>query len=321
MAKNIFEPLEVVQSEDLEILEPPTFGVPQSVPGGAMVVNPETGAVDVHDVYDGPTVDELRKEAEAFRQNWEVERQNMTESAKKEVEDILAQAQKTADGLIEAARQEAESMQEELAERRKAVEEEIARAREDGIAAANEEADRIRQATRDAGYKDGKEAGYQDGYAEAGRLIQRLHVIIDRTLDKRKEILDSLEGQVVELAILVVRRVVKVLSENQKNVVINNIIQALQRLKSRSDIVVRVNLSDLEFATEHKSMFIREIEGDTKLTLAEDSSVEPGGCVIETDFGEIDARISSQLNEIESRIRDLLPISVRPSSLDDSTKL
>ncbi len=320
MAKNIFEPVEVVQSEDLEILEPPTFGVPQSVPGGAMVVNPDTGSVEP-DVYEGPTVDELRREADIFRQNWEIERQNMTDSAKKEAEDIVAQAQRTADNLIESARQEAESMQEELAERRKAVEEEIAKAKESGIAAANEEADRIRQATRDAGYKDGKEAGYQEGFAEAGRLIQRLHVIIDRTLDKRKEILDSLEGQVVELAILVVRRVVKVLSENQKNVVINNIIQALQRLKSRSDIVVRVNLSDLEFATEHKSMFIREIEGDSKLTLAEDSSVEPGGCVIETDFGEIDARISSQLNEIESRIRDLLPISVRPSSLDDSTKL
>lgn len=320
MAKNIFEPVEVIQSPDLEVLDAPNFGLLQSVPGGSANIA-GSGEVEVDDIYQGPTADELRREADAFRQNWEIERQQMIQSAQRQADDIIEQAKKSADNLIETARQEAEAMSEELAQSKNKVEEANQRSREEAISAANEEADRIRQATRDVGYKDGKEAGYQEGYKEAERLIQRLHVIIDRTLEKRKDILDSLEGQVVELAILVVRRVVKVLSENQKNIVINNIIQALHRLKSRSDIVIRVNLSDLEFATEHTNMFIREIEGDGKLTLAEDSSVEPGGCIVETDFGEIDARISSQLNEIESRIRDLLPISVRPSSLDDSTKL
>lgn len=321
MAKNIFQPVDVVQSQELEMLDPPSFGV-VPLTSGSLVAGGEAGTGgDTDDEYAGPTAEDLRREADLFKQNWEIERQQMLESAQKQASELMSNAQNTANSVIEAAQQEAEAMREELAQRKKDADEENQRVKAEAIALANEEADRIRQATRDAGYKDGKESGYQEGYNEVQRLIQRLHVIIDRTLDKRKDILDSLEGQVVELAILVVRRVVKVLSENQKNVVINNIIQALHRLKSRSDIIVRVNLSDLEFATEHTSMFIREIEGDGKLTLAEDSSVEPGGCVIETDFGEIDARISSQLNEIESRIRDLLPISVRPTSLDDPKKL
>jgi flagellar assembly protein FliH len=33
--------------------------------------------------------------------------------------------------------------------------------------------------------------------------------------------------------------------------------------------------------------------------------------VIETDFGEIDARISSQLSELEERILDVAPIRAR----------
>ena len=44
------------------------------------------------------------------------------------------------------------------------------------------------------------------------------------------------------------------------------------------------------------------------ITFKEDSSVERGGCIIETDFGQIDARISSQLHEIEERIIELMPI-------------
>ncbi|MFP4409747.1 MAG: flagellar assembly protein FliH, partial [Spirochaetaceae bacterium] len=39
-----------------------------------------------------------------------------------------------------------------------------------------------------------------------------------------------------------------------------------------------------------------------------------GGAIVETDFGEIDARISSQLREIEDRILELMHISNRSKS-------
>jgi flagellar assembly protein FliH len=47
------------------------------------------------------------------------------------------------------------------------------------------------------------------------------------------------------------------------------------------------------------------------ITVLEDSSVDRGGCILETDFGQIDARISSQLSEIEERILELAPIRAK----------
>ena len=44
------------------------------------------------------------------------------------------------------------------------------------------------------------------------------------------------------------------------------------------------------------------------ITVLEDSSVEKGGCIVETDFGAIDARISSQLTELENKILDVSPV-------------
>ena len=44
------------------------------------------------------------------------------------------------------------------------------------------------------------------------------------------------------------------------------------------------------------------------ISVVEDSSVEKGGCIVETDFGAIDARISSQLNELETQILNISPI-------------
>jgi len=75
--------------------------------------------------------------------------------------------------------------------------------------------------------------------------------------------------------------------------------------------VIRVNLSDLDLTTEHIKDFMGMVENVKSITVLEDSSVDKGGCIIETDFGQIDARISSQLHEIEENITELMPIRTK----------
>ena len=111
--------------------------------------------------------------------------------------------------------------------------------------------------------------------------------------------------------LLIAKKVIKVISENQKNVVINNVVQALRKLKSRGEVVIRVNLADLELTSAHIGDFMKMVENVKSITVLEDSSVDRGGCVLETDFGQIDARISSQLSEIEERILELAPIRAK----------
>jgi len=158
------------------------------------------------------------------------------------------------------------------------------------------------------GFKEGHEDGWKDGRAEVSRLIERLHKILDAAIGKRQEIIEQTETQLIDLVLLITRKVVKAISENQSNVVINNVIQALTKLKSRGDIAIRVNLADLDLATEHVRDFMKMAENVKSVTVLEDSSVDKGGAIIETDFGQIDARIFSQLREIEEKILELVPI-------------
>ena len=115
----------------------------------------------------------------------------------------------------------------------------------------------------------------------------------------------------INLVLLIASKVIKVISENQKNVVINNVIQALRKLKNRGEVVIRVNLEDVKLTSDHVKDFMRMVENVSSITVVEDSTVDRGGCLIETDFGEIDARISSQFREIEEKIMELGPIKVK----------
>jgi flagellar assembly protein FliH len=303
MAKTVFRPFEVVSLQSTMVLK-------HEGQEGLQEVEDLDEAPEALE-YAGPTADDLRREAEAFKAHWDKEKDAMVASAKAEAERIVKEAESAAFEEVRRKTNQAQKLRQEAEEEAKKV---VAEAEKRVAELEASASARLEAAEREAakkGREEGREEGYKEGVSEVERLVGRLHIILDRAMDKRAEILAETEAQVVELVLLVAKKVVKVISENQKSVVVQNIQQALRKLKTKSDVIVRVNLSDLQLATEHVKDFVQMTENAKKLQIVEDSTIDRGGCVIETDFGEIDARISSQLHELEEKILDVAPIRAR----------
>jgi len=303
MAKTVFRPFEIVSLQSTMVLK-------REGQEGAKDLQSAEAAPEVPE-FAGPSADDLRREAEAFKVQWDKEKDALVASAKAEAERIVSEAESAAFEEVRRKTNQAQKVKQEAEEEAVRI---IGEAEKRVAELESTAESRLEAAEREAskkGREDGREEGYKEGVAEAERLVGRLHTILDRAMDKRAEILAETEAQVIELVLLVARKVVKVISENQKSVVVQNITQALRKLKTKSDIIVRVNLADLQLATEHVKDFVQMTENAKKMQIVEDSTVDRGGCVIETDFGEIDARISSQLSELEERILDVAPIKAR----------
>jgi flagellar assembly protein FliH len=274
----------------------------------------EAEPVQEMEEYTGPTADQLRREAEAFKEQWESEKEQMISEARSEAEKITSDAEEEAFRRIREKTDEANATKQEAEEEAEQTRQAAETEKERIIAEAQEHAKQIEEEAWQRGHKEGREAGIQEGKGEVQRVIDRFHVVLSKAIERRNEIIQESETQVVNLVLSIAKKVIKVISENQKNVVINNITQSLQKLQQKSDVLVRVNLSDLEIATKHKEDILKMAERVQSITIAEDSTVDPGGAIIETDFGEIDARIASQLREIEDRILELTPIKTKPKA-------
>ncbi|HQH30851.1 MAG TPA: flagellar assembly protein FliH, partial [Spirochaetota bacterium] len=267
--------------------------------------------IDYEELLGGRTIEELRSEKEALEKEIENLEDNIKQKmseAERVAEDILENAKTEANRIIKKDNDRAQIIRQEANDEKESI---LSQAREEAsriLSEAGEEAEKIKKDS----IKQGIEKGYRDGYeresAEVKRLIERVQVILNASIDKRNEIFIETEQQIIGLVLLISKKVIKVISENQKNVVINNVVQALRKLKSRGEVAIRVNLADIELTTQHKKDFIEMVEGVKSIKILEDSTVDRGGCIIETDFGAIDARISSQLHEIEDRILELMPI-------------
>jgi len=305
MAKAVFRPGELTVVENKVFLEAPTgFGTPLAQEDEFEELE-DAGAVEE---YTGPTADDLRREAEAFKLQWENEREALVRSAKMEADGIIKEAEGAAFAEVKRKTGEAQSIKRQAEdEAEKIIAEARAKAQQiekDSLSAFENE----RKEAEERGRLMGQEAGFVEGKDEVDRLVQRTQTILERAQDKRTEILAETEQQIVDLVLLISRKVIKVISENQRNVVVSNVVQALRKVKGRGNIFIRVNVVDIKLATEHKKEFIEMVEGAKSVQIIEDTTVDPGGCIIETDFGEIDARISSQLAELEQKILEISPI-------------
>ena len=262
----------------------------------------------VEEEYTGPTADDLRKEAEAFKANFEVEKQQMISQANTQADEIIKKAEDVAFAEVKRQTDDAAIIKADAEEAARNIIEK-AKAEAAGIVAdAENQKARIEEEARQSGSDRGYKEGYDNGVAEVERLVDRMHRILEAVMQRREEILQETESQIVELVILMARKVVKILSENQKNVVMANTLAALKKVKTRGDVTLRVNLEDVKLSSEHASEFIEHVENVQGINVLEDSSVEKGGCIVETDFGAIDARISSQLTELENKILEVSPL-------------
>ena len=305
MLKAVFRPSELVPITDKIVIEAPSAY--SDMPNMGQL-DDAAEVMDAVEEYTGPTADDLRREAEMFKTQWEEEKERMITNARTEADNIIADAQKAAFQEVKRQTDEAQVIKQQ-------AEEEAERIIADANVKASEIENEVRQnleaekkEAKDKGREEGREDGFAEGKAEVDRLINRTQTALERAQDKRGEILGETEQEIIDLVLLISRKVIKVISEHQRNVIVANVTEALRKVKAKGSVIIRVNMVDLNLATEHKQDFIRMMEGVQSIQIVEDSSVDNGGCIIETDFGEIDARISSQLAELESKILEVSPI-------------
>ena len=297
MAKTVFRPGET-KNEESKVLLPLVYDF------APIEEEPE----EIVEEYTGPTADDLRREAEAFKLTWEQEKQLMLNQAQAEADAIVKKAEDAAFAEVKKQTDDAQIIKADAENEAFQIIQKAKQEAEQIIAEAQTQRDKLQLEAKSQGFEQGHSEGYEKGAAEVNRLIERMHKILEAVMQRREEILKDTESQIVELVILMARKVIKILSENQKNVVMANVVAALKKVRTRGAVTLRVNLEDVKLTTANISEFIKHIENVEGITVLEDSSVEKGGCIVETDFGAIDARISSQLTELENKILDVSPV-------------
>lgn len=113
---------------------------------------------------------------------------------------------------------------------------------------------------------------------------------------------DDMLRLVMAIAEQVIHREVSVHAD-----IINQVIaEALQASVRTDHYRIKVNPADLAAVNEHKPLFLTSISGLKNLMVDADPAVTAGGCKIESDLGEVDATLETQLAAIRQALQEAM---------------
>jgi flagellar assembly protein FliH len=166
------------------------------------------------------------------------------------------------------------------------------------------------QAAREEAYRN----GYNDGAAmardsaaaeldRAARFVETLHAELVRT---RREWFEAYERQMVEL---VCRALEQILGDRPSAAepVGRALAAAFARLEETDRVTVRCHPQDLKLIREHRDSQANSPAGSLQIKWVADEDIRPGGCLVETSLGVVDARVEQQLAILRGVLWDALP--------------
>jgi flagellar assembly protein FliH len=305
LARKIFKSYEIKEVESKVLIAPPHIRSEKEEVEEVIEDVEEIGeAQPLEDAVEVETHDDIEIESEKLFEQAKSEREEALLQAKS----IKEEAEKEAFKILQSKSVEARKLKEEAQEEAETI---LKDAKNEAARLENEskaKADAIVQGARDKAVEEGRGEGFKKGEEEVKRLIERTHAIINAAIDNKKDIIENTEEQLVGLVLLISKKVIKVISETEKKVVIENVKEALKKLGKETEIAIKVNTKDLDLTTKNKRNFISMVESLERVRVEEDDRITRGGCIIETSLGDIDARIQTQLQVIEEKIRELVPI-------------
>jgi len=161
--------------------------------------------------------------------------------------------------------------------------------------------DRLREAHA-AGVREGEAAGRSKAAAELQTAIDRLARTIEELSHLRAHLRKEAESDVVKLALAIARRILRRELAIDPEALRGLVVAALDKLQGQELCRVKVHPSQTAMI---KAALQKSASGNPVEVLP-DASREPGTVIFETQRGNLDASVESQLSEIERGLADCL---------------
>lgn len=144
------------------------------------------------------------------------------------------------------------------------------------------------------GYAQGERAGLEAGGQRAEAMLRRLAKTVEEIGTLRDEMVRRTERELVELSLAIARRVLhrEVSVDPELASALAHV--ALERIGPSSTAIIRLHPDDYSIVTGHQA----DLWNGRSVKVLPDPKVARGGCLVESDFGTIDASVDAQLKEV-----------------------
>ncbi len=187
----------------------------------------------------------------------------------------------------------------------------------DALNKAKAQADEIRETAEkeahDKGFDEGFKKGEQDAKQEFQPCLESTENTIQELSGFRKKMYSKVEREMIEMVISLVKKVIHFELSTRDDSIQEMIRLAVQSVLDKESMTIKINPADKEHAESFRPE-LQHLFGEIKnISFEASTGIDRGGCIIETNFGTVDARMD-KLGEQIDKILHLAPPALEEES-------
>lgn len=164
-----------------------------------------------------------------------------------------------------------------------------------------EAAEQREQVLRDA-WSEGYEAGRNECLTQMQGDLAVVQHMVEAMAGEIATLPDRMAPEVTAMALEVAARIVRAELAVRPERIQDIVRGAIRRATDRERMVIYVNPEDVVTVREAAPGFAAQIGGISRIDVVEDPRVARGGCIVETDAGDVDARLATQFERLSEAL-------------------
>ncbi len=161
----------------------------------------------------------------------------------------------------------------------------------------------------DRGFSDGQkasEAVFVTELEDYRKWMLRIDQVIDDMRESFTNEMHKFENVLLETATMIAEHILEHEIAANSQIVIEQIKKVIRDLEEDNVYEIRLHSDDVFVIKEIKSQVFNDKEKYENVKFVSDDRISPGGCIVLTSAGSIDARISRQIERIKVAMKEIM---------------
>lgn len=170
------------------------------------------------------------------------------------------------------------------------------------------------------GLEQGTEKAFIEKKSELDDRLDSIDALLRQLTQLRTQLMHDHEGEVVRLVFDIAKKIIFREIQEDPTVVKDLLIALIEGMDVDGRINVRLSANDFKFVEELKQRGDKKLIQLERINLEQDDQIQSGGCLIETNYGSIDATIEQRLQRAWELILKKRPSSAEAANLIQHNK-
>jgi flagellar assembly protein FliH len=156
------------------------------------------------------------------------------------------------------------------------------------------------------GLEDGKKEAFTKASTQIDESLKQMAHFITGIEKLKHELLKQNEAHIMKLVLHIAGRLAMHEVQVNQETLVEVLRAAIETAQAEEEVSVQVSSQQFEFMEKLRAETGREYEFLKKVKLSPNDTIQPGGCVIETNYGVIDARFEERVSKLWETVADNL---------------